>query len=109
MYIILWEYHVRLEKQAEFERVYAADGAWAQLFKNGEGYLGTWLWRAEDQSQSLCYLTVDRWVSQSAYETFLARWAEEYARLDALSSELTEQETRWGGWHAAVQPCESIV
>jgi len=41
MYIIVWEYTVRDGHEAEFEKTYGPNGDWEQLFKQGEGYLGT--------------------------------------------------------------------
>jgi len=96
MYIILWEYQVKLEKQAEFEKIYAANGAWAELFKKGTGYLGTELLYKADQPP--CFLTIDRWASKQAYETFLTRWAGEYKFLDTQCEGLTEQESLLGTW-----------
>ncbi len=60
MYIIIWEYQVRPEKQTEFEKIYASYGAWAELFKKGNGCLGTELIHStENPAQYLtaAYLT----------------------------------------------------
>jgi heme-degrading monooxygenase HmoA len=98
MYVILWEYQVKPEKQSEFERLYASDGAWAELFKKGTGYLGTELLRAENQSNRC--LTLDRWASKKEYEHFLAEWETDYKALDARCEDLTETERLAGGWHS---------
>ena len=58
MLFIIWEYHVRAAHIAEFEEVYSATGAWAQLFQNGKGYLGPEL--LLDQGPSHRYITIDR-------------------------------------------------
>lgn len=96
MYIILWEYHVKSEQQAEFERVYASDGAWAKLFKNGAGYLGTELLRSAQQAET--YVTIDKWTSQAAYESFLQTWNLEYKHLDEQCNGLTQHEQRLGNY-----------
>ena len=90
MYVIIWEFQVKEEYEAEFEQIYGPDGAWAQLFKRGEGYLGTELLR--DMEQPRRYLTLDRWRSRAAYEAFQKRWAEAYKELDRRCEGLTEQE-----------------
>ena len=98
MYIIIWEYQVKPEQQAEFEKIYAANGAWAELFKKGTGYLGTELLYKADQP--LRFLTIDRWVSKQAYETFLTHRASEYKFLNAQCEGLTEQESLLGTWNS---------
>jgi quinol monooxygenase YgiN len=67
---------------------------WALLFRKGDGYLGTELLRHSDDPRE--YLTVDRWVSPDAYETFLDRFDSEYRQLDRRLEGLTEEETLLG-------------
>jgi hypothetical protein len=55
MYLILWEYHVKPEKRAEFEQIYSPGGAWAELFQKGTGYLGTELMRDETNLLRECF------------------------------------------------------
>jgi heme-degrading monooxygenase HmoA len=98
MYVIIWEYMVKPEHVAEFEEVYIANGAWAQLFKKSPGYLGTEL--LHDPTSALRYITIDRWNSSQDYETFLLQWKSEYASLDAQYERLTEHESRWGKWES---------
>ena len=67
---------------------------WATFFRAGEGYLGTELFR--DVTQSARYLTIDRWISQSAYEDFRRDHLTEYETIDECCQALTEQELRLG-------------
>ena len=90
MYVIIWEFQVKEGHEAEFEEIYGAEGAWIQLFKRSEGYLGTELLR--DMAQSRRYMTLDRWRSRAAYEAFQKQWAEAYKELDGRCEGLTEQE-----------------
>ena len=94
MYIIIWEYQVKQEKQSEFEKIYSPNGAWAELFKKEAGYLGTDLLRDANQPQR--YLTIDRWNSKEEYENFLMRRDKEYKTLDAQCEDLTEHEALLG-------------
>ncbi|HLA08072.1 MAG TPA: antibiotic biosynthesis monooxygenase [Anaerolineales bacterium] len=94
MYIILWEYYVKSEKQSEFEDIYSSNGAWAELFKKGNGYVGTELIHSTEVVER--YITVDRWVSLDSYETFLSRWMDEYKTLDRQSEGLTHHESYLG-------------
>jgi len=90
MFIVIWEYQVKIEKQSAFEKIYSASGVWAELFQKGSGYLGTELIRSAEHSDQ--YITIDRWTSLEAYETFLLRWKEEYQKLDLMCEGLTGQE-----------------
>ena len=98
MYVILWRFRSLVGREGEFERAYGPSGEWARLFDRGEGYLGTELLRHSDDSRE--YLTLDRWVSRAAYETFLVRFSREYRRLDGRLEGLTEEETPLGAFEA---------
>jgi heme-degrading monooxygenase HmoA len=99
MYVIIWEYQVKAERVTEFEGIYAAEGAWAQLFQRHLGYLGTELLRDSDQPRR--YITIDRWVSAEAYNSFQLKWQEEYKELDARCENLTERELFLGTFSLA--------
>lgn len=94
MYVIIWEFHVKRGQERAFEQVYGADGAWAQLFRQGDGYLSTELLRDTRDAQR--YLTLDRWHSPEAYERFRAHQRTAYAALDEHCASLTEHETLLG-------------
>jgi heme-degrading monooxygenase HmoA len=98
MYVVLWEYQVKAEKRSEFEKIYSANGAWADLFKTGTGYLGTELLRNENEP--LHYLTIDRWDSRESYEAFQSQRENEYKHLDAQCDGLTEREAPLGRWNS---------
>jgi heme-degrading monooxygenase HmoA len=77
---LVFSYEVR--ETAEFERVYGADGEWAEFFRQGRGYIGTELLR--DVEAPGRYLVIDRWESADAYNAFVAERREEYMqRVDA--------------------------
>ena len=96
MYIIIWEYYVKAERIVEFEQIYHPEGAWAQLFKNEQGYLGTQFFSDEINPER--YLTVDQWTSRNDYEMFRTKWEKEYEALDAQCEGLTKQEALLGEW-----------
>jgi heme-degrading monooxygenase HmoA len=96
MYTIIWEYLVKIEYLSEYEKFYASDGKWDELFKKGTGYLSTELLR--DSKQPRRYITIDRWVSSEEYEAFLIEWQEEYQTLDVQCGEFTEYESLLGKW-----------
>jgi heme-degrading monooxygenase HmoA len=94
MYVILWRFRPLEGQESEFERAYGPSGEWALLFGRGDGYLGTELLRRSEDPRE--YLTLDRWVSRAAYETFHSRFSSEYRGLDRRLEELTEEETLLG-------------
>jgi hypothetical protein len=96
MYFIIWEFQVKVECIAEFEKVYGENGAWTDLFRKGTGYLGTEL--LHDSRQLSHYLTIDCWASAVDYEKFLSNRRKEYDELDAQCEGSTEQETLLGKW-----------
>src|SRR5687767_2562447 len=98
MHLIVWEFRVRPGHEAEFERVYGPNGAWATLFARGEGYLGTEL--LGDIAVRGRYLTIDRWTTRAAFEAFRQRWPEEYRALDLRCESLTSRETAVGTFTA---------
>ena len=90
MYILVWEYRVKMEAAPEFVRVYGPEGDWAQLFSRAGGYLGTEL--CVDETVPLRYLTIDRWVSREHFDNFKRQWKREYETLDSRCEALTGEE-----------------
>ena len=90
MLVRVWQYDVAPGHEGEFERLYGASGAWAQLFGRGAGYLGTELFRAVQRPGR--YITVDRFSSAEAWHQFLSEHGTAYAELDSRCAELTREE-----------------
>jgi hypothetical protein len=86
----VWRYRVAEPHRLEFERRYGADGDWARLFRQGDGYLGTQLLR--DPLEAGVYLTLDRWRNAADFHRFLARFGAQYAVLDRVCDALTSEE-----------------
>jgi heme-degrading monooxygenase HmoA len=83
-------YDVAPERRAEFEAAYGPDGQWAELFRAGDGYLGTTLERIGGAE----YLVVDRWRSRADYERFLERHAARYEAMSRAHERLYVSERR---------------
>jgi len=98
MYMIIWEYQVKVDHVADFETIYASNGAWAKLFSEGNDFISTELLRDEIHAQR--YITIDRWDSVKDYEAFCAQHKEEYETLDSQCSVLTKHETLLGKWES---------
>ena len=92
MLALVFTYDVR--DPEEFERVYGPEGAWAQFFGSGAGYIGTELLREVELPGR--YLVVDRWDSPDAYNAFVESHREEYMRRVDETAFLYEQELRLG-------------
>jgi heme-degrading monooxygenase HmoA len=76
MYVVLWRFRPLEGRESEFEGAYGPSGEWALLFGRGDGYLGSELLRRSEDSTE--YLTLDRWVSRAAYETFRSHFSSVY-------------------------------
>jgi len=94
VYEIFWEYEVRPGQVAAFERLYDADGEWARLFRQADGYVETLLFR--DTGWPTRYLTVDRWRYRAAFDAFVEAATPAYAALDRRGDALTVREHRIG-------------
>ena len=98
MWHILWEYRVREEQRADFERHYGSQGTWAQLFRRNPGYRGTTLLRdPEDRGR---YLTIDVWDAATSFQRFKKDFSAEYAAMDQQMEPLTESERHLGSFEA---------
>lgn len=94
MLAVVWEFRVRDGCTEEFERLYGPDGEWSKLFREGEGWRGTELWR--DESLPRRYITLDRWESAEAYRQFKRDFRQAYEALDARCQALSESEKKIG-------------
>jgi heme-degrading monooxygenase HmoA len=94
MYTIVWRFTVQPGQVSAFEHHYGPDGAWAELFRKGEGYHGTRLYR--DVKTPGIYVTVDQWQSETAFTAFMTAHQAEYKALDARFAALTVAEEKLG-------------
>jgi len=92
MYVIEWDFLPASGRETEFVATYGPDGAWVDLFRQGQGYLGTELLRLAEKPG--WFRTVDRWVSKDDYLTFRRMFATEYAQIDSASETLTTFEVQ---------------
>jgi heme-degrading monooxygenase HmoA len=95
-YVIVWEFRIRKEAEAEFVEQYGPEGNWARFFRNSTGYLRTELVR--DLGDPQRFLTLDYWESEEQFSSFREQNLAEYERLDREFEGLTEQETRLGAF-----------
>jgi heme-degrading monooxygenase HmoA len=99
-YTYLWEFLVELERIGEFERHYGPRGTWVALFRQSPGYIETLMLR--DPANPLHFITIDRWETLEAYQSFRSRFSREYAELDERCQHLTTKETLLGEYNEAI-------
>jgi heme-degrading monooxygenase HmoA len=90
MYTCVWEFMVSEGAERAFERIYASDGAWTELFRKSPGYISTGLYH--DTADARRYLTIDRWQSKSAFDDLRQLRHDEYLTLDGRCSCLIDSE-----------------
>jgi hypothetical protein len=95
-YIVVWEFQVKEECQAEFVAAYGPDGDWARLFRRSPEFVGVELVGSVDNPAR--FFTLDHWSSASGLDAFLAANATAYDVLDRRFSSLTVWERRIGGF-----------
>jgi len=95
-YLVVWEFQVQPGEEKQFENDYGPNGAWANLFEQAEGYLGTELNR--DFKNPKRYLTLDFWQSREAYVRFREQHRAEYKALDIRCEPMTKMEREIGAF-----------
>ena len=95
-YVRVWRFRPKPETVVAFEEAYGPEGDWARLFRTAAGYLGTTLLKGEGEPAD--YLTLDRWVSARAYETFRRARDHEFTVLDGACEQLTALEEEIGAY-----------
>jgi quinol monooxygenase YgiN len=101
-YVYVWEFKVLPEREQEFLAAYGSSGAWSRLFRKAAGYVGTLL--LQDRAVPARFLTIDRWSSHSAHDTFLAGFSAEYEALDRACASLTQYESSLGSYWEVIHP-----
>ena len=91
MFERVWLFTAAPGREAEFETVYGPTGAWAKLFAQSAGYLGTALERGPESPRH--YTVTDRWESRHAWNTFQREHTVAYEALERRCDSLTESET----------------
>ena len=72
MCVIVWEFLVEPEKVDAFVAAYKSTGAWATLFAQAEGYVGTELLSSTESDEEAKFITIDRWTTAENVHTISA-------------------------------------
>ena len=98
VYVRIWDFTAKAGAQAEFESLYGPDGEWVQLFRRSKAFLRTEFFR--DRKVENRYVTVDYFVSGTAFEDFLREFQQEYEALDRRCDQVCESEREIGTFTA---------
>ena len=79
-HVRVWKFRPPADREDAFVEAYASDGAWAQLFAQAAGFLGTTLLRPVESNG--WWLTIDRWQSFGDFERFDREFGDAYRALD---------------------------
>ena len=79
-HVRVWKFRPPAGGEDAFVEAYASDGAWAQLFGQAAGFLGTTLLRPVESDS--WWLTIDRWESAQDFERFDREYGDTYRALD---------------------------
>jgi len=99
-YTYLWEFLVAPDRIEEFKHHYGPTGSWVTLFRRSPGYIETLL--LQDSANPRRFITIDRWESLDAYQSFHSRFSREYAAIDEVCQHLTITEIPLGRYSEAV-------
>jgi len=94
MFIAIWKYVVDPQFLKAFEKLYGPLGGWVQLFKTGDGYLGTELMQLHGQPN--VYLTIDKWESKDQYLNFYKLHQKLIDEIDQQGDTMTLSEEKLG-------------
>jgi hypothetical protein len=90
---VVWQFDVREDRCAEFERFYGADGEWTRLSRRSRSFLGSSFLR--DLAQPTRYLLVEYWSEMVVYERHRTDFEREVERLEERRAQyLTAIEPR---------------
>ena len=88
MIAVMWQFEVKEGRQAEFEELYGADGAWTTMNRPTRSYLGTSFLR--DQNRASRYLMIEYWSEMVVYEQHRVYNSEAIASLEEQRDALVE-------------------
>ena len=86
-------------RRADFEAVFAVDGAWSKLLHQADGYVLSQIWC--ESAELLQYRVKDFWAWHRNFEIFRARFHAEFQRFEdwIRSERLVEREQFLGAYY----------
>ena len=89
MVAVVWQFDIRPEMAADFERLYGADGDWTKLSRRSRSFLGSSFLR--DIGTESRYLLVEYWGEMVVYEKHLADFGDELHALETERERLVDR------------------
>jgi ubiquinone biosynthesis protein UbiJ len=86
---VVWQFDIRPEMAADFERLYGADGDWTKLSRRSRSFLGSSFLR--DIGTESRYLLVEYWGEMVVYEKHLADFDDEVHALERERERLVDR------------------
>ena len=88
MIAIMWQFDVKAGREAEFEELYGADGAWTAMNRHTRSYLGTSF--LNDQNRASRYILIEYWSEMLVSEPDRGVRATALAEFEATRTQLIE-------------------
>jgi quinol monooxygenase YgiN len=99
---LVWQFEVKPGKQAEFESLYGADGAWTNLSRRSRSFLGSSFLR--DLAGANRYLVTEYWSEMVVYEKHHATFEAELKALERQRDALVQSGQPLGLFNALDVP-----
>lgn len=94
----IWHYTIDPNLEPEFLKAYQPNGEWAFLFSRDPNYIKTELLQSSNSKDQ--YMTIDYWTSESARDSFRAKYRKEFDELDQKCELYTKSEVLVGDFFA---------
>lgn len=105
MIAVMWNFDVKHGHEAEFERLYGADGEWTTMNRLTRSYLGSSFLR--DQNQASRYMLIEYWSEMVVYEQHREYRADAIRSFEQRRSELVDSVEPLGVFTALNVPDRS--
>ena len=89
MVAVVWQFDIKPEMTAEFERLYGADGDWTKLSRRSRSFLGCSFLRNIGVDSR--YLLVEYWGEMVVYEKHQADFSDEIESLERERERIVER------------------
>ena len=88
MIAIMWQFDVKLGRDAEFEQLYGVDGEWTAMNRHARSYLGSSFLR--DQNRPSRYIVIEYWSEMLVYDQHRVFRSDLIASLEERSRALVD-------------------
>jgi hypothetical protein len=99
---VVWQFDVKSDRRAEFERFYGADGEWTMVSRKSRYFLGSSFLR--EFTPEPRYLLIEYWSEMLPYERHRLDLREEIDDLEGARNDLVASATPIGVFNALDVP-----